>query len=194
MNVQIRSATDIGLRRSSNEDHVGLWVPEEPEVRTRRGVLLLIADGMGGARAGEVASRIAVDRAIAWYREAGGEPLDDLKQAFAAANRAVHEESVLHPDRGGMGTTMAGLVVRGTEVFVVHVGDSRAYLVRERAARRLTEDHSLVAQLVRDGHLTPAQARVDPRRNLVTRSVWLRRCWPTSAGSRTPCAPATPCC
>jgi protein phosphatase len=171
MDVQVRTATDRGLRRPRNEDHLACWLPEEPEARERRGVLLLVADGMGGAQAGDVASRLAVERALATYREAGGEPLEDLREAFRAANRAVYEESLLQPGRRGMGTTLTALVLRGGEAFVAHVGDSRAYRLQGRTVRRLTEDHSLVAQLVKEGDLTPEQARLDPRRNVVTRSV-----------------------
>ena len=171
MDVQVRAATDIGLVRSTNEDRYGLWLPQEPVVRERRGVLLVIADGMGGARAGEVASRTAVEKVLESYREARGEPLEDLRVAMIAANHAVHGESLLHPGRSGMGTTLTVLVLRGSGAFIAHVGDSRAYLVRGSSARQLTADHSLVAQLMQAGYLTPEEARVDPRRNVVTRSV-----------------------
>ena len=171
MDVQARAATDIGLKRSMNEDRYGLWLPEERVVRERRGVLLVIADGMGGARAGEVASQTAVEKVLESYREAQGEPLEDLQVAMIAANHAVHNESLLHPELSGMGTTLTALVLRGSGAFLAHVGDSRAYLVRGGRARQLTMDHSLVAQLMRAGHLTPEEARVDPRRNVVTRSV-----------------------
>jgi len=171
MDIQVQAATDIGLRRPQNEDHFALWLPAEPAVRSRRGVLLVIADGMGGARAGEVASHMAVQRLLEVWRQGRSEPLEDLRHAVEAANRAVHAEGLSHPERQGMGTTLTALVVRGTEGFVAHVGDSRAWLVRDARARQLTMDHTLVAQLVRDGHLTPEEARVDPRRNVVTRSV-----------------------
>jgi protein phosphatase len=88
-----------------------------------------------------------------------------------AANRTVYAESAAHPELSGMGTTCTAVVVRGSDAYIAHVGDSRAYLVRDGAIRQLTRDHSLVAQLVRDGQLTPEQAKVDPRRNVVTRSV-----------------------
>ena len=171
MDIQVRAATDIGLKRAKNEDRYGFWLPEEPAVRDRRGVLLVIADGMGGARAGEVASRTAVENVLESYREARGEPLEGLHIAMVAANHAVHGESMLHPELDGMGTTLTAVVLRGSEAFLAHVGDSRAYLVRAGAAVVLTADHTLVAQLVRSGLLTPAEARVDPRRNVVTRSV-----------------------
>ncbi len=172
MTLEIRAATDLGMKRSQNEDSHGCWVPEDAAERERRGVLVVVADGMGGSRAGEVASRLAVETVIRVYREAPtGNPLDDLYHAVEAANRVVHAESVTHSDRNGMGTTCTAVVVRGSDAYLAHVGDSRAYLVQGGRLRQLTQDHSLVAQLVRDGQLTPEQARSDPRRNVVTRSV-----------------------
>jgi PPM family protein phosphatase len=172
MILEVEAATDVGLRRPQNEDSHGQWIPAAAEERNRRGALLVVADGMGGSRAGEVASRLAVDTVLRCYREAPGlDPLEDLHQAVEAANRVVHDESAAHPEMSGMGTTCTAVVLRGADAYIAHVGDSRAYLVRDGAIRQLTRDHSLVAQLVRDGQLTPEQARVDPRRNVVTRSV-----------------------
>lgn len=171
MNLVIRSATDIGLRRSQNEDHWGMWLSEDPAERSRRGALFMVADGMGGARAGEVASHLAVEHALRTYREGGGEPLRDLQAAVESANRAVYAESLAHPELRGMGTTLTAVVVNDRRACYAHVGDSRAYLIRGSTIRQLTLDHSLVAQLVRDHHLTAEEARVDPRRNVVTRSV-----------------------
>lgn len=172
MTLEIRAATDLGMKRSQNEDSHGHWVSDDPAERERRGVLVVVADGMGGSRAGEVASRLAVQTVIQVYRDGqSGSPLDDLYHAVEAANHVVHTESVSHADMNGMGTTCTAVVVRGSDTFLAHVGDSRAYLVQGGRLRQLTQDHSLVAQLVRDGQLTPEQARSDPRRNVVTRSV-----------------------
>jgi protein phosphatase len=172
MGVVVRTATDLGLKRSQNEDSHGTWMPAEPAERARRGVLLVVADGMGGSRAGEVASRLAVQTVLRTYREAPGEnPLEDLYRAIEAANQIVHRESTTRPDLAGMGTTCTAVVVRESDAYIGHVGDSRAYHIHNGQIRQLTRDHSLVAQLVRDGQLTPEQARVDPRRNVVTRSV-----------------------
>jgi PPM family protein phosphatase len=172
MIVEVESATDRGLRRGQNEDSHGEWIPAAADERRRRGVLLVVADGMGGSRAGEVASRLAVDTVMRYYREAPGEDLlEDLHHAVEAANRAVHRESAAHPELSGMGTTCTAVVLRGADAYIAHVGDSRAYLIQDGAIRQLTRDHSLVAQLVREGQLTPDQAKVDPRRNVVTRSV-----------------------
>jgi len=172
MAVIVQSATDLGLKRSHNEDSHRCWVPDDPAEYERRGVLLLVADGMGGSKAGEVASRVAVETAMGAYRDdASDDPLDDLRRAVESANRVVHEQSTRDVELGGMGTTLTAAVIRGDQVLLAHVGDSRAYLVRNDRIVQLTRDHSLVAQMVRDRQLTPEQARVDPRRNVVTRSV-----------------------
>jgi protein phosphatase len=127
---------------------------------------------MGGSQAGEVASRLAVQTVIQMYRDGTSpDPLDDIFHAVEAANHVVHAQSVAHPEMSGMGTTCTAVVVRGADTFVAHVGDSRVYLAQGGKLRQLSQDHSLVAQLVRDGQLTAEQARSDPRRNVVTRSV-----------------------
>ena len=172
MMVEVKAATDLGLKRAQNEDSNGQWIPPVADERSRRGVLIVVADGMGGSRAGEVASRLAVETVLSFYREAPGvDLLEDLHHAVEAANRAVHRESAAHPELSGMGTTCTAVVLRGADAYLAHVGDSRAYLIQDGRIRQLTRDHSLVAQLVRDGQLTPEQAKVDPRRNVVTRSV-----------------------
>jgi protein phosphatase len=172
MKVVASAATDLGRKREQNEDCHALWIPDASQELVNRGVLFLVADGMGGSRAGEVASRIATETVVRTYREdAFDAPQDALRNAIEQANVAVHRESLTHPEHGGMGTTCTVLVIRGHDAFLGHVGDSRAYLVRNGDIRQLTQDHSLVAQLVRDNQITEEQARVDPRRNVVTRSV-----------------------
>lgn len=134
--------------------------------------LVIVCDGMGGSNAGEVASRMATDTVARVFAEA---PAEDLAQALAhaveVANDEIYELSRTRSDLNGMGTTCTALAVKGDHVLVAHVGDSRAYLVREHRAMQLTTDHSLVAQLVARNQLTAEEARHDPRRNVVTRSV-----------------------
>ncbi len=170
MTVRVGAASDVGLKRTQNEDRLAVWIPEWPEAKTR-GVLLVVADGMGGAMAGEIASQLAVECVLNAYREGKGDILDDLRHALLTANHVIHEHSQAHPELRGMGTTCTAAVVRGNDAYFAHVGDSRAYLVRDGSIRQLTQDHSLVAQLVEHRHITPEQAKVDPRRNVVTRSV-----------------------
>jgi len=174
MKLVIKAATDLGQKRARNEDTYASWQPEDPAEVARRGVLLVLADGMGGARSGDVASKLAAETVVRTYREAkSSDPLTDLGAAVAAANQAIFAENSRQDELPGMATTVTAAVVRGTDVFVAHVGDSRAYLARAGRLEQLTEDHSLVARLVAEGQLTSDEARFDPRRNLLTRSVGL---------------------
>lgn len=168
----IASATDVGRRRTGNEDSHALWVSDDGAVRARQGMLFVVCDGMGGASAGEVASRLAVDTVVQTVRAAGGgDPAEALREAIEAANHVVHTQANANADQRGMGTTCTALVLRGGSVWAGHVGDSRAYLVRGGKVQKLTRDHSLVAELIEKGHLTEAEAKHDHRRNVVTRSV-----------------------
>ncbi len=172
MALVVGSATDLGRRRQQNEDSFVVWSPAGEADRARRGALLVVADGMGGAAAGEVASRMAVETVLERYRGASEvPPLAALKSALEEANRRVHRESLLHPEYRGMGTTCTAAVVRDAAVTIAHVGDSRAYLARGDALRPLTRDHTLVAQLVSEGRLTAEESRTDSRRNVVTRCI-----------------------
>jgi protein phosphatase len=165
------AATDVGRRRSDNEDRYAVWTSDDDRAGSPE-ALLVVCDGMGGSNAGEVASRLAVDTVLRVYEEKHGEdPLEALTAAVQAANQEVWQHSRTRADLQGMGTTCTAVAVRGTEALLVHVGDSRAYLIRDGRARQLTSDHSLVAQLVASGQLTKESARTDPRRNVVTRSV-----------------------
>ena len=172
LTVLVRAVTDLGLKRQNNEDSYGCWLPDDPDELDRRGLLLAVADGMGGSKGGEVASRITIETLLHDYRQtAGTDVADNLRAALTSANGLVYREGLAHPDLAGMGTTCTAAVLRGRELTVAHVGDSRAYLVRGGRARQLTHDHSLVEQMVRNRQITAEQARTDPRRNVVTRSV-----------------------
>jgi len=150
--------TDPGLTRTGNED--GLII--EPP-------LYAVADGMGGHRAGEVASRVAlralIDNAP---READAKA---LARAVRAANRAVIESAGKSRTRTGMGTTLTAAMVDGTHVLVAHVGDSRAYLLHDGVLMQITDDHSMVADLVRQGTITEEDARFHPQRSVITRAL-----------------------
>lgn len=168
----IASATDVGRKRTGNEDSHALWVSDDAAVRAKHGLLMVVCDGMGGASAGEVASRLAVDTVVERVRAADpGDPATALRVAIEAANEKVHSQASANAEQRGMGTTCTAVVLRGREVWVGHVGDSRAYLVRGGKVQKLTKDHSLVAELIEKGHLTEAEAKHDHRRNVVTRSV-----------------------
>jgi PPM family protein phosphatase len=153
------SKTDTGRQRRDNEDNAFARAP-----------LFVVADGMGGAQAGEVASRLAVE---AFQREMpeSGTPEHRLAECVRAANRTIYEMSRSEHERAGMGTTLTAAYLDDDDLAIAHVGDSRAYLFRDETLRRLTEDHSLVEELVRRGKLTEEQAAEHPQRSIITRAL-----------------------
>ena len=164
--------TDVGKVRSENQDFGALTTAKEEAVSPAGGRLLIVADGMGGHRGGATASRIATETVKAQYL--GSETKDvatALHDALSRANARVFSESQTNPDLRGMGTTTSALVIRDAEGWFAHVGDSRIYMVRGDAVKQLTEDHSLVATMVREGLLTAAEAETHPRRNVLQRSI-----------------------
>jgi PPM family protein phosphatase len=163
-----------GCVRSSNEDNVVYSVPREKGPNEAQGVLALVADGMGGHAAGEIASQIAAETIhYLFYREFQPVP-EALAESFAAANCAIHERSSSDPDCAGMGTTCTVIVLRDEAIWLGHVGDSRAYLIRKNKIYRISEDHSLVAELVRQGSLTENEARHSPERNVILRALGIQ--------------------
>ena len=173
-NLVIRAAlrTDVGLVRSENQDFGTYTTPSEEKDSHAAGRLLVVADGMGGHRGGATASRIAAETVKAQFL--GSESSDiaaSLRDALARANARIYSEAQSNPELRGMGTTTSALAVRGDHGWLAHVGDSRIYLVRGDTIRQLTEDHSLVATMVREGLLTPQEAEVHPRRNVLQRSM-----------------------
>ena len=156
----IGSATAVGRVRNHNED--GLIADD-------RSGIFAVADGMGGHRGGEVASKTALEALEKALK--GGTPIGN---AVVIANRAVYDRSSKNNDLHGMGTTLtAGIFDRAGKCTIAHVGDSRAYLVRNKALKRITTDHSLMAELIAAGQLTEAEAEVDPRRSMITRALGL---------------------
>src|SRR5919204_553152 len=136
--------SDIGRKREDNEDAFGAFVPQDPEMLDRRGRLFVVADGMGGEAAGEIASRTAVEVTLrSYFEDPFVAPADALTRGIQRANAAIYEEAKANPDRKGMGTTCTLIALRGGDAFIAHVGDSRAYLIRGDRIFRLTRDHSL---------------------------------------------------
>jgi protein phosphatase len=151
--------TDPGRKRRRNEDAFVLAPP-----------LFAIADGMGGAQAGEVASKLAAAALEeSDHGQLRGE--DGVAELIQEANRRVHERSTADPSTSGMGTTMTVALVENGNVVIGHVGDSRAYRVRDGHLEQLTEDHSLVNELLKSGKLSPEEAEVHPQRSVITRAV-----------------------
>src|SRR5271168_537115 len=143
--------TDPGLVRELNEDTVVWATPQDKAVADSRGSLALVADGMGGHAAGEVASALAADVVRRLYYDLDGSIPQVLANAFAAANRAIIEYAQEHPECRGMGTTCTVLAFRDSQAWLAHIGDSRAYLLRDRHLVQLSEDQTLVAKLVSEG-------------------------------------------
>lgn len=150
--------TDIGRVRSHNEDSILIDPP-----------LFAVADGLGGHEAGEVASGIAVD-ALAEAAPRHADP-KALGRAVRSANRAVIRAAREGLGRAGMGTTLTAAVVEGNRIAVAHVGDSRAYLLHSEGLERITADHSMVADMIRQGTLTEEESRVHPNRSVITRAL-----------------------
>lgn len=156
--VDEAARTDAGRQRHANEDSYYARAP-----------VYAVADGMGGAQAGEVASRIAAEAFDGRTDE--GTPEQQLARVATEANRRIFDLAQADSSRSGMGTTLTGLLVDGDEVAIVHVGDSRAYVFRDGELRRLTRDHSLVEELRRQGRLTPEEAEEHPQRSIITRAL-----------------------
>lgn len=164
--------TDVGLVRSENQDFGACTTAEEETQSHPGGRLLIVADGMGGHRGGATASRLAAETVKAQFL--GSETTDiptALKESLTRANARIFSEAQSNPELRGMGTTTSVLAVRGDRGWLAHVGDSRIYLVRNDRITQLTEDHSLVATMVREGLLTSAEAETHPRRNVLQRSM-----------------------
>jgi len=163
--------SDPGAQRPTNEDFVGAYAPGTPDDSWDRGALFVLADGLGGHAAGEVASRVAVETVLQrWTDGSGGQPHQSLRAAVRDANAAVFDAAMEH-GRRGMGTTMTALTLSGHEAIIAHVGDSRAYLVRGGNCNQLTSDHSRAAEMVRMKLITPEQAANHPNRSMLTRSL-----------------------
>ncbi len=157
--IEQAGRTDVGRQRSANEDSLVVDPP-----------LFAVADGMGGAKAGEVASAVAAE-AVEGATESG-EPVEaQLASIVRQANRRIYDLAVADESRRGMGTTLTLAKVHGDEVSLAHVGDSRAYRLRGGELEQLTRDHSLVAELERSGQITPEAAEHHPQRSIITRAL-----------------------
>jgi protein phosphatase len=132
---------------------------------------LLVADGMGGHSAGEVASALAAEVVRRCFFELNGAVSDILWTAFATANKAIFDYGQGHPECAGMGTTCTALAIRSDKIWLGHVGDSRAYLLRGGELRQLSEDQTLVAKMVREGTMTPAEAKTSEHNNIILQAL-----------------------
>ncbi len=166
--MRVGYGTDAGRVRPINEDC--LWADDK---------LLVLADGMGGHQAGEVASRLAVESVVAHFQdheapadcEKSSVAIDLVRASVRAANALVYSKSLQAPELKGMGTTLTVALLVNGEAVLGHVGDSRAYLVQPESIVQLTEDHSVVWELMRSGSLSSQEAHVHPYRNMLTRAL-----------------------
>lgn len=166
----VGAVSDVGLKRQNNQDY--MFASTEKDFP-----LFVIADGMGGHNAGEVASSMAVKTILDKFR-GNLEKLKNektikllIKEAIQEANDNIYLKSFEKPEFNGMGTTITLAYVYDTKIFIGHVGDSRAYVVKNRELSQITEDHSLVNELVKNGSITPAEAINHPQKNMITRAV-----------------------
>jgi len=187
--VEVFGRTDVGQARDHNEDSflvADLSTREaslQPEVRShelgRRGTLFMVADGMGGAAAGELASEMATETVFTHMIEAWGSDQEVTEQRFAyrlkeaveIANARIYEYAHSHPENRGMGTTTTAAGVFGTSIFLTQIGDSRGYLIRHDRIVQITKDQSLMQRLVDAGELTEEEAAVSERRNIILQAL-----------------------
>ncbi len=164
--------SDVGLVRSENQDFGTYTTQDEERTSSPGGRLLIVADGMGGHRGGATASRLAAETVKAQYLGSDTPDIPTaLRESLSRANARIFSEAQSNPDLRGMGTTTSVLAVKNSEGWLAHVGDSRIYMVRDGEIKQLTDDHSLVATMVREGLLTSQEAETHPRRNVLQRSM-----------------------
>ena len=168
MILRAAAATDVGMRRRGNEDRYAL----SPELG-----LYLVADGMGGHTAGQVASELAAEasvRALEALQGATSSLSERLRAAVTSANRTIYQTAQEQPEYAGMGTTVVAILSGAGRAALAHVGDSRAYLVRAGRIRQLTDDHSIVGELLRRHEISETAAREHPHRHVLTRALGVR--------------------
>ncbi len=170
-NIKIHGQSDVGLSRDHNEDD--FMCEEEMN-------LAVLADGMGGHNAGEVASKIAVQQVCSALKAVLRPEFelsndiqykDIVRDAVELANTEIHEHSLEHPECAGMGTTLVSSLIRDDKIMLANVGDSRIYRLRDKKLKQLTSDHSLVQELVENGYLSAEEASISVSKNLITRAL-----------------------
>lgn len=170
--VELANISDVGCERTGNEDYFLYVEPEDDAEFAQRGRLILVADGMGGCAGGEVASRMAAETIRdVFLGEAESDSRSVLIAGFQAAHQAILNLASEVAELRGMGTTCCAAILKNGRLHYGHVGDSRIYLIRGGKAEALTEDHSLVARMVRDGLLSAEEAEQNSQRNVLTAAL-----------------------
>lgn len=162
----VGALTDVGNVRDINEDYIGYYHNDDYK-------LYIVADGMGGHNAGDVASRTAVEECIGYFKKQD-KILDyetKLKEAISYANTVIYEKSLDKESLNGMGTTFTACLIHHKEAFVANVGDSSCFILTGNQIKKVTKDHSLVQELVDDGSITEEEALIHPNKNIITRAL-----------------------
>ncbi|MBI9084401.1 MAG: Stp1/IreP family PP2C-type Ser/Thr phosphatase [Desulfobacterales bacterium] len=174
-NITIGSASDTGMKRKENQDYHAYFPPEDG-CANRKGLLVALADGMGGHSGGQMASRLAVETLMQNYYRNDDENIPaSLTQAFLDANEAVIAKGEHDMKLRGMGSTLTAVVFKDGRMFFGHVGDSRGYTIVGHTMTQFTEDHSFVASLVKAGAIKPEEAKDHPESNIITRAIGMSR-------------------
>jgi len=172
--VTIGSASDVGMKRKENQDYHAYFPPEEG-LHNKRGLLIALADGMGGHAGGATASRTAIEVLMQeYYKDISSDIPKSLKKSFLRANEKVIARGLSDADCKGMGSTLTAVVVKQNKLYYAHVGDSRGYLIEDGRMTQFTEDHSYVGNLVRAGIITPEEAENHPESNIITRAIGIK--------------------
>ncbi|MFZ5352628.1 MAG: Stp1/IreP family PP2C-type Ser/Thr phosphatase [Bacillota bacterium] len=180
----MRSAgkTDVGLVRKINEDSfLCVNLSKQSKISVEDVYLFMVADGMGGANAGEVASSMAIEEIASYISRNIASAMQSadrknsiqsmIRDAIAYTNDKIYKKSVLESNCFGMGTTLSLVLAVAENIYIGHIGDSRIYLIRDNSITRLTDDHSLVAELVKNGTIKPEDAQNHPQKNIITRAL-----------------------
>lgn len=172
-NLKVVVLSDLGNIRTNNEDRGMYFKIADENVIREKGQMLIVADGMGGHQAGEVASKMAADIiSREYFKQTGNGSVEkNLAKVFALANKNIFEMSRSNKAYNGMGTTCTALVVIDQTVYYAQVGDSRAYIQKGDSIQQITEDHTYVQELVKSGDITPEEAATHPKRNILTNAM-----------------------
>ena len=176
LHLEVGLSSDRGPSRDLNEDYVDYSVPSDKAQSRLKGSIFVVADGMGGHLAGEVASKEAVKKVMEeYYAAPSPDPGESLGRAISAANHLVREHALSDPAKSGMGTTLVAAVIIGSNVYIANVGDGRAYGINNDTSTQITRDHSWVEEQIEVGILTREQAQKHPQRNVITRALGRRQ-------------------
>ena len=171
-NFKVAGRSMLGKVRENNEDKMEFFIPEEESLLQKKGAVFIVADGMGGHNAGQIAAELAVQTFLRSYLKSDTNSiLQAIKGAVEEANKLIWTIAQAISEREGMGCTFTLAVVQEDNLYLAHIGDSRLYLIRDGEAKQLSEDHTWVAEQVKKGILSEEEASLSPFRNLLTRSL-----------------------